>query len=121
MEHRYGRRIDVGLRAIISKRGLIVGRGQIKNGSQYGLFLETDYTDVNVLQKLVIEVSLHPAPQKTLYYQLQTIVVRKSGNGLGLELETIGEQDSRAMVELIAAVSAVEKPAMRTQRIKIAT
>lgn len=116
MEHRYSARVDVDLKATIHKRGLMVGDGRIKNGSKYGLLLETSYIEANLLQKLVIEVVVHPAPKKTKRYQLHTIVIRKYAEGLGLELEAIGEQDSVAMGDLINSVRAMSKPPVNLQR-----
>lgn len=120
MEHRYSERVDVDLRAAVYKRGVPVGTGRIKNGSRRGLFLQTNYDDVNVLQKLMIEVVVHLAPQKTQRYELQTIVVRKSAEGIGLELEAIGEQDSIAMAALIDSVRAMQYHAIAAPRAGLA-
>lgn len=113
MEHRYSERVEVDLKAAVYKRGLMVGSGRIKNGSRHGLLLETSYADVNVLQKLVIEVVVRVAPKQTRRYELHTIVVRKSGESLGLELETIGEDDLLAMKDLIEAVRCIKQHIQR--------
>lgn len=120
MEHRYSERVDVDLRAAVYKRGLNVGTGRIKNGSKHGLFLQTNYNDVNLLQKLVVEVVVHLTPQKTQRYELQTIVVRKSSEGLGLELEVIGEQDSLALGALIESVRIMKYQTVPVPRVKAA-
>jgi hypothetical protein len=117
MEHRYSERVDVDLRAAVYKRGIVVGTGRIKNGSRHGLFLQTNYDDVNVLQKLVIEVVVHLTPQQTQRYELKTIVVRKSSEGLGLELEAIGEQDSFSMSALIDSVRAMKQSSVVIPRV----
>src|SRR5690606_22937662 len=104
MEHRCGERMDVDLKTTIFKQGIMVGKGRIKNGSAYGLYLETAYSDANILQKLALEVVLQPTPQETVSHKIHAIVTRKSASGLGLELETIGEQDSAIMSKLIDAV-----------------
>lgn len=102
MEHRYSQRVDVDLKASIYKRGLLLGTGKIKNGSKHGLYIETLVEDVNLLQKLVLEIVVHLAPQDSRRYQLNTIVVRKSFEGLGLELEALDEQDSTTMAEVLS-------------------
>lgn len=117
MEHRYSERVDVDLRAAVYKRGIAVGTGRIKNGSKQGLYLETGYDDVNLLQKLVIEVVVHVAPQQTQRYELETIVVRKSSEGLGLELEVIGAQDSLALGTLIESVRVMKFQPAQTPRV----
>lgn len=107
MEHRCSERVDIDLRAAVYKRGLAVATGRIRNSSKQGLFLETRYCDVNLLQKLSIEVIVHPAPQQSERYEVQAIVVRKSVDGLGLELESIGGEDTFAMTQLMNAVGAM--------------
>jgi hypothetical protein len=106
MEHRYSQRVDVDLMASIYKRGVLLGTGRIKNGSRHGMYVETSVDEVNILQKLVLEVVIYPAPQDSRCYRLNTIVVRKSMEGLGLELEGIDDQDTSMMAELLSLVVA---------------
>ncbi len=119
MEHRYSQRIDVDLKATIYKRGLALGTGRIKNGSKHGLYLETPIEDINLLQKLVLEVVVHPGPQSSRRYQFNTIVVRKSYEGIGLELETLDDEDSAQMAELLTLSQANDQRHSRTGHVPL--
>jgi hypothetical protein len=101
MEHRCSRRHEVDLKALIYKRGTPVAIGRIKNGSQGGLFVTTDYANVSEHQKLELVVMMKRTPQEPKRYQLKTLVVHKTDGGLGLELEIADERDSGELFEMI--------------------
>jgi len=99
MEHRYGERTDLNLKANIFKSGLLVGRGIIKTASQSGLYLHTEYADIKPLQRLVLDVVIHSSPLQSVHYKLRTMAIHSDGSGLGLEF--ISESDALVMMDLI--------------------
>lgn len=108
MEHRYAERFAVDLAVTLFQQNAPVATGTIKNGSGYGLFIQTDYQEIHLLQKLRVTVVLHPEPQRDARYEFECRVVRKTGTGLGLELETIGGEDSQVMKVLIDTIHGVK-------------
>lgn len=101
MEHRCGRRVPLNINALIYKHGAPVAMGRIKNGSNHGLHLETDYRDVRELQKLELEVLLGERLKGERHCRVRALVVRKGEAGLGLEMEMLEEHGAKPLREFI--------------------
>lgn len=86
MEHRLSKRILGKLGLLVYRRGMPVATGQIRDASKRGLFIATDYTDVQVNQTLELEFRF-PNKKENAFRRIKAQVVRKSDNGLGLDLE----------------------------------
>jgi hypothetical protein len=112
MEHRYGERAELNLRVNIFKLGLLAGRGVIKTASQSGLYLQTEYADIQPLQRLVLDVVIHSSPLQSVHYKLRTMVIHCDGGGLGLEF--VSESDAMVMIDLIRAQQ--EQPLLQAQQ-----
>jgi hypothetical protein len=103
MEHRCSERINTDLKILIYKMGMPVAIGRIKNGSKLGFFIETDFSDVNILQPLDIEIVASSSSKNTLRHKYKSRVVRKSKAGLGLELETLNAESLKILGVLLVA------------------
>lgn len=91
MEHRLSKRIPGKLKLLIYKRGIPVATGQICDVSRRGLFIATDYLDIQLNQTLEIEVQF-PEKSDKRFIRLKAYVVRKIDKGLGLDFgETNGD------------------------------
>lgn len=101
MEHRCGRRVPVSINTLIYKHGAPVAMGRIKNASDHGLYLETEYRDVRKLQKLELEVLLGKRIKDARHCFVRVLVVRKSNFGFGLDLEILEDAGSRSLQEYI--------------------
>lgn len=66
-----------------------VTTGQICDASKQGLFIATDYTDVQLNQILELEFGF-PYKQEIQVRRLKAQVVRKSDNGLGVDFDGVG-------------------------------
>ncbi|MCL7944642.1 PilZ domain-containing protein [Marinobacter sp. ATCH36] len=88
MEHRLSKRVEGKLGLLVYKRGMPVATGQIRDASKRGLFIATDYTDVQLNQTLELEFRF-PDKQETQFRRLKAHVVRKSDNGLGVDFEGV--------------------------------
>jgi hypothetical protein len=99
MEHRLSKRTDGKLGLLVYKRGMPVATGQIRDASKGGLFIATDFTDVQLNQALVLEFRF-PEPQGKRFRRLKAHVVRKSDNGLGVDFEGV-ENDGLTISSLI--------------------
>lgn len=101
MEHRCGRRVPLNINTLIYKHGVPVAMGRIKNASNHGLHLETDYQDVRELQKLELEVLLGERLKGERHCRVGVLVVRKGEAGLGLEMEMLEEHGAKPLREFI--------------------
>ncbi len=88
MEHRLSKRIPGKLKLLIYRRGMPVATGQICDASRRGLFIDTDYLDIQLNQTLEIEVQC-PEKSEKRFIRLKAFVVRKIDKGLGLDFGEI--------------------------------
>ncbi|WP_417514492.1 PilZ domain-containing protein [Marinobacter sp.] len=92
MEHRLSKRIPGKIKLLIYRKGIPVATGQICDASKRGLFINTDYLDVQLNQMLEIEIQF-PGDSEKKFIRLKAYVVRKIDKGLGLDF---GETNSDA-------------------------
>ncbi len=88
MEHRLSKRILGKLGLLVYKRGLPVATGQIRDASKRGLFIATDYTDVQLNQTVELEFRF-PDRKENAFRRIRAHVVRKCDNGLGVDFEGV--------------------------------
>lgn len=86
MEHRLSKRVQGKLGLLVYRRGMPVATGQIRDASRRGLFIATDYTDVQLNQTLELEFRF-PEKHDKQFRRLKAHVVRKSDQGLGVDFE----------------------------------
>ncbi|MAZ06829.1 PilZ domain-containing protein [Marinobacter sp. SS8-8] len=99
MEHRLSKRVHGKLSLLVYKRGMPVATGQVRNASKRGLFIATDYTDVQLNQTVELEFRF-PDKQEKQARRLKAHVVRKSDKGLGVDFEGV-ENNSFTVSSLI--------------------
>ncbi|WP_292016619.1 PilZ domain-containing protein [Marinobacter sp. HL-58] len=99
MEHRLSKRVQGKLGLFVYKRGMPVATGQIRDASKRGLFISTDYTDVQLNQTLELEFRF-PDNQEKQFRRLKAHVVRKSDKGLGVDFEGV-ENDGFTISSLV--------------------
>ena len=98
MEHRLSKRVQGKISLLIYKRKVPVATGHIKDASRQGLFIATDYNDIQLNQTVEIEFHL-PDRQENPFRKLKALVVRKTDNGLGVDFDEV-ENDSFAIASL---------------------
>ena len=108
MEHILSKRIQGKLGLLVYKRGMPVATGQIRDASKRGLFIATDYTDVQLNQTLELEFRF-PHKQEKQFRRLTAHVVRKSANGLGVDFEGV-DNDSFTISSLIQWLTKHHRP-----------
>lgn len=99
MEHRLSKRVQGKLGLLVYKRGMPVATGQIRDASKRGLFIATDYTDIQLNQTVELEFRF-PDTQESRFRRLKAHVVRKSDRGLGVDFEGV-ENDSFTISSLL--------------------
>ncbi|WP_417566642.1 PilZ domain-containing protein [Marinobacter sp.] len=99
MEHRLSKRVQGKIGLLVYKRGMPVATGQIRDASKRGLFIATDYTDIQLNQTVELEFRF-PEQQERNVRRLKAYVVRKSDKGLGVDFDGV-ENDSFAISSLM--------------------
>lgn len=102
MEHRCTPRMSADLKILISKHNVPIAIGRIRNGSHSGIFVETEFEDIDCEQLLKLEV-VHSKNQskRATPLEMQALVIHKSANGFGAEIEFANEELSKDFIELL--------------------
>lgn len=87
MEHRFNQRIIADVRVLIFKYCIPMAVGKIKNGTGYGLYIESDFMDVGAFQLLGLEILFYSPLQILQRVKFNTIVTHTTDNGFGVELD----------------------------------
>lgn len=103
MEHRCSARYTADIKILIYRYDIPVAIGRIKNGTRYGLYIESDLADVKPLQQLGIEILVYRSAQKLQRYRFDSIVIHTTDHGFGVELDTLGEDAGNQLTEMLRA------------------
>jgi hypothetical protein len=102
MEHRCTERSPSELKILIYKHNHPVAMGKIQNGSQYGVFVETDFVDIDCEHLVRLEVLLSKNPATKLQrIEMQAIVIHKNAKGFGAEVDFDKISDATAFVDIL--------------------
>lgn len=90
MEHRYDKRFSSDHKTLIFKNGMPVAIGRIQNFSRGGVFVKTEIHFIEVNQSLEIELIARGSSRLPgghgERHLCKTLIMHKSGGGLGLLL-----------------------------------
>ncbi len=104
MEHRCSERLPANITILIYKYDIPVAIGRIKNGTRYGLHIESDMADVAPLQQLGIEILVYRGNANKLQrYKFDSIVIHTTDHGFGVELDALTEETGEQLWELLQA------------------
>lgn len=98
MEHRLSQRIEGQLPILVYKKGMPVGTGKIRDASRRGLFIITDYGDVQLNQ--IIQLAFRLPEVADGQQTLNAHVVRRAEDGLGLDFDGL-DNNAGAIFALI--------------------
>lgn len=103
MEHRCSARYPADIKILIYQYDTPVAIGRIKNGTRYGLYIESDLANVRPLQQLGIEILVNRSPQKLQRYRFDSIVMHTTEHGFGVELDNLGEEAAKQLTDMLHA------------------
>jgi len=103
MEHRCSARYNADIKIMIYRYDMPVAIGRIKNGTRYGLYIESDLADVKPLQQLGIEILVYRNAQKLQRYRFDSIVMHATKHGFGVELDALSEEAALQLTEMLRA------------------
>lgn len=102
MEHRSTARHSSELAIRILKHKAPVATGYVKNGNRWGVFIETEFSDIECEQQLVVEVLPTCSSAKKLQgVQIKALVVHKNEVGFGVELDIPSQDHTDFFVALL--------------------
>ena len=104
MEHRYQQLFPADHKTLIFRNGMPVATGRIRNFSRGGVFVQTEFTVVDVNQSLEIELSARGGSLRSDgdSQRCRALVMHKAG-GLGLMLREDCVQTQSNLAAFIAA------------------
>ncbi len=104
MEHRCTERYASDLKILIYKHGLPIAIGCIKNGSHSGVFVETDFADIEIEQQLSLEVLYNRANSINLQpFAIKSLAAHKVKSGFGAEVDFPSYEQAKAFVDMLRA------------------
>lgn len=103
MEHRCSARYSADIKILIYRYDIPIAIGRIKNGTRYGLYIQSDLADVKPLQQLGIEILVYRSAQKLQRYRFDSIVIHTTEHGFGVELDVLGEEAANQLTEMLRA------------------
>ena len=88
MEHRCAERIVGELKILIHKHNYPVAIGRVKNGSRTGVFVETDFADLECEQQIRLELSLNKTGvAKSQSFLIEALIIHKTERGFGAAID----------------------------------
>lgn len=88
MEHRCAERTTSELKLLIYKHNHPIAIGRVRNGSHSGVFVETDFMDIDCEHQLTLEVLLNKNNATKLQrIEMKAIVIHKTSKGFGAEVD----------------------------------
>ncbi len=76
-----------------------VAIGTLTNINQYGVFIDTEFSDIAHNAQLAIEVLDSKTPDR---YRINAVVVHKDTSGIGLEVNEHCATSAKVLLQLIA-------------------
>lgn len=108
MEHRCTTRINSELKLLIYKHNLPVAIGRVKNGSRYGVFVETDFMEIECEHQLKLEVLLDKSSgTKFQRIEMEALVIHKTAKGFGAEIDFPSIMQGDLFLEILQGSKAV--------------
>ena len=102
MEHRYTERTASELKILIYKHNHPIAIGRVKNGSYSGIFVETDFVDIDCEHQLTLEI--FPRKNQLTKFQrieMQAIVIPKTNKGFGAEVDFADSIQMASFIEVL--------------------
>lgn len=102
MEHRCTNRYDSDLNIQIYQDKTPVALGRIKNASIAGVFVETEFTDIDCEHQVSLEI-LHGrnSAYKSKRIKIPALVTHKLSNGFGAELDIANQELADIFAKLV--------------------
>lgn len=105
MEHRCTERISSELTILIYKHNYPIAIGRVRNGSRSGVFVETDFVDIDCEHQLKLEVLLNKNNATKLQpIEMKALVIHKTGKGFGAEVDFQSTAHADLFMEMLRGI-----------------
>jgi len=102
MEHRCTERTASELNVLIYKHNNPIATGRIKNCSHAGVFVETDFMDIDCEHQLTFEVLFNEnSAIKFQRVEMKAIVIHKASKGFGAEVDFLDSSQANVFKEIL--------------------
>jgi len=102
MEHRCTERYTGDLTLLIYKHNVPIAVGRVKNGSRIGVFIETEFADIECEQQLTFEVILDKSnATKWQRIEMKALVIHKTNRGFGAEVDFSSAELADLFLEIL--------------------
>lgn len=118
MEHRCTERYASDLSILIYQHKLPVAIGRIRNGSRLGIFIETDFANIDCEHQISLELPLNRSSANKLQrVEMKALVIHKTGKGFGVELDIKTQEQTDLFVEILRDLYKKPQPAQILQMV----
>lgn len=102
MEHRCTERYASDLSILIYQHKFPVAIGRIRNGSRLGIFIETDFANIDCEHQVSLEIPLNRnSANKVQRVEMKALVVHKTKKGFGVELDIKTQEQTDVFVDTL--------------------
>lgn len=109
MEHRCTNRYVSDLNIKIYQHKLPVALGRIKNASLAGVFVETEFADIDCEHQVSLEICHNRSRTASSPIKIQALIIHKRNNGFGAELDIVTNEQADFFNKLLQTHKAVEQ------------
>ncbi len=102
MEHRCTERYASDLSILIYQHKFPVAIGRIRNGNRFGIFIETDFANIDCEHQVSLELPLNRSSANKLHrVEMKALVIHKTQKGFGVELDIKTQEQTDLFVSLL--------------------
>lgn len=101
MEHRCTNRYISDLNIKIYQHKLPVALGRIKNASLSGVFVETEFSDIDCEHQISLEICHNRSRTASQPIKIQALIIHKRNNGFGAELDIVDTEQADFFSKLL--------------------
>jgi hypothetical protein len=109
MEHRYSNRFAFDVNVFIHQNRGPVIVGRIKNGTRFGLFIESDASGIYACQLLDVEVLITKNDYQPQRYKIPSIVTHTTDQGFGVEFDPVDGEVSDQLYDVLCQMHIAPK------------
>lgn len=110
MEHRCTNRYISDLNIKIYQHRLPIALGRIKNASLAGVFIETEFAEIDCEHQVSIEICHNRSRTASLPLRIQALIIHKCNNGFGAELDISSNEQADFFSKLLIGYQVAKQP-----------
>jgi len=101
MDHRWGKRSDARIAALVYEQGVPIASGMTRNLGKGGVFVEMSPGDCPRTRALELEFLADPATAENRF-RLPVLVIHRAGDGVGVMFWRLGAEHENTLSTLVS-------------------